>query len=107
MKTIKFEEKLIPLILSGEKTCTWRLFDDKDFKMGDDFICINKKSGEEFAKAKIVLIKEKILSEITEDDFVGHEKFESKEKMFEMYQKYYGEKVSWNDLVKMIEFKIL
>jgi len=30
MKTLKFREKLSKLILSGKKTTTWRLFDDKD-----------------------------------------------------------------------------
>jgi len=107
MKKLKFEEKLIPLVLFGEKTYTWRLFDDKDLKIGDDLIFVNQNSGEEFAKARIISIKEKTLGEINETDFVGHEKFESREKMLKNYQKYYGEKVSWGDLVKMIEFKIL
>jgi hypothetical protein len=30
MKTLKFYDNLIPLILSGEKTSTWRIFDDKN-----------------------------------------------------------------------------
>ena len=107
MKKLKFEENLIPLILSGKKICTWRLFDDKDLKVGDNLIFINKKNSEEFAKAEIVSVKEKSLGEINENDFIGHEKFENREKMLKNYQKYYGEKVNWNDLVKMIEFKLL
>ena len=107
MKKIKFAEDLVPLILSGEKNCTWRLFDDKDLKVGDNLIFINRKNGEEFAKAEIVSVKEKLLGEINDDDFIGHEKFESREKMLKMYKEYYGEKVNWNDLVKMIEFKLV
>ena len=29
-KTFKFSAHLVPLILSGEKTCTWRLWDDEE-----------------------------------------------------------------------------
>jgi hypothetical protein len=35
MKTLKFRDYLVPLILSGSKTATWRLFDDKDLAKGD------------------------------------------------------------------------
>ena len=31
MKILKFAPKLVPLVLSGEKTSTWRMFDEKDF----------------------------------------------------------------------------
>lgn len=30
MKVLKFSENLVPLILSGQKTATWRMFDEKD-----------------------------------------------------------------------------
>lgn len=43
---------LVPLVLSGEKTSTWRLFDDKDLQKDDDLLLINKATGDEFAKAK-------------------------------------------------------
>jgi len=32
MKTLKFSKNLIPSIVSGEKTITWRCLDDKDLK---------------------------------------------------------------------------
>ena len=40
MKTLKFTTQLVEKILSGEKTSTWRLFDDKDFKNGDNLAFI-------------------------------------------------------------------
>lgn len=107
MKTLKFVKNLVPLVLSGEKTSTWRLFDDKDLKVGDELILINKDTGDEFAKAVIVDVKEKNLGDIDDTDFVGHEKFESKEIMMSTYKMYYGEKVDENTIVKMINFNVL
>lgn len=52
-------------------------------------------------------VREKRLREIEEKDFEGHEKFESKDKMIETYRKYYGDKVDWDTVVKIIEFKLL
>lgn len=106
MKTLKFMPHLVSMILSGEKTSTWRLFDDKDLQKGDELILINKETEEEFAKAVITKVEEKKLKDVKEEDFVGHEKFESEEKMYETYRKYYGEKVNPDTIVKMIDFKL-
>ena len=35
MKTLKFKQCLVDQILRGEKTSTWRLFDDKDLNIGE------------------------------------------------------------------------
>ena len=107
MKALKFSENLVPLVLSGEKTSTWRLFDDKDLKVGDDVSLINKKTLQEFGKVRIVAVKEKMLGEINESDFDGHERFESKEKMIETYRLYYGGKVDEKTIVKMVDFELL
>lgn len=104
MKTLKFAKELVALILSGEKTSTWRLFDDKDLTVGDELEFINKDSGEVFGRGQILDIGEKKLCEITEDDFDGHEKFENNEKMIETYRGYYGSRVDNNTIVKMIKF---
>jgi len=107
MKTLKFAADLVLLITSGSKTATWRLFDDKDLQVGDELIFINQASGQEFATARIVAMKEKALGDIVENDFKGHELFESPEKMLETYRQYYGKKVDKNTLVKMLDFDIL
>ncbi len=106
MKTVKFRPYLIPLVLRGEKTCTWRLFDDKDLKEGDELSLLNWETKEEFAKAVITKIEEKKLKDLEESDFEGHEKFESDEKMYETYRKYYGDKVTPDTIVKMVDFKL-
>jgi hypothetical protein len=107
MKTLKFAEKLVPLVISGEKTATWRMFDDKDLKTGDELTFINQATGQEFAVALILSVKETPLGEIKDDDFVGHEKFAGREEMFENYRSYYGGQVTENTVVKMVSFKIV
>jgi len=107
MKVIKFRKKLAEEVLTGRKNSTWRLFDDKDLKVGDEISLVVWETKEEFAKGKIAELKEKKLSEIGEKDFDGHEKFESNEEMLETYKKYYGEKVNWDSIVKIIKFKLL
>lgn len=107
MKTLKFRHHLAEEIIAGRKTVTWRLFDDKDLKVGDELKLIDWESGEKFAYAETIKIREKRLGEIEEKDFEGHEKFRSKEEMLETYRKYYGDKVDWDTIVKIIEFKLL
>lgn len=107
MKKVKFATSLVPLVLSGEKTSTWRLFDDKDLSVGDDIICVDTTTGAEFASARITSVKEKPLGDVVDGDFVAHEKFESREKMFETYRIYYGDKVQDDSVVKIINFMLL
>lgn len=107
MKTVKFRNYLVPLVMSGEKDCTWRLFDDKDLQNNDELSLINWNSGEEFAKAVVIDVREKKLGDLVDADFDGHEKFESTEKMYETYRSYYGDKVDSETIVKIIKFKLV
>jgi hypothetical protein len=107
MKTLKFMPNLIPLVLSGEKTSTWRLFDDKDLQKDDNLLLIDKTTGKEFAKAIIVKTEEKKLKDLEDSDFNGHEKFESEEKMYETYKSYYGDKVNPETIIKMVDLKLI
>jgi hypothetical protein len=107
MKTLKFRHHLAEEIIAGRKTVTWRLFDDKDLKVGDELELIDWESGKKFSDAKIVKVREKRLGSIEEKDFEGHEKFGSRKEMLETYRKYYGDKVDLDTVVKIIEFKLL
>jgi 8-oxo-dGTP pyrophosphatase MutT (NUDIX family) len=107
LKTLKFAPHLVPLVISGEKTSTWRLFDDKDLQKDDHLIFINKETGKEFAKSIITEVRETELGKVTEADYDGHEKFESKEKMFEAYRNYYGLKVTPDSILKIIKFELI
>jgi len=105
-KKLKFASNLVPLILLGQKTSTWRMFDDKDLKTRDHLIFINLDTNEEFAQANITKVKEKKFSEIENSDFDGHEKYASYQEMLKTYRGYYGDKVGDNTIVKIIEFKL-
>ena len=59
MKSLKFSPSLIPIILSGEKTSTWRLFDDKNLSTGDTLEFTNKETGAPFAHAIIVNVAQR------------------------------------------------
>ena len=107
MKSLKFALDLIPLILKGEKTITWRLFDDKNLQEGDIVHFYNSKTLNEFATAELVKVVSKKMGEIADKDFDGHEKFTSKEEMYQTYSKYYGRKITPESLVKIIKFKLL
>jgi hypothetical protein len=107
MKKLKFEEKLVPLVLSGEKNVTWRLFDEKNLSVGDDLEMVNSKTGEVFAKAQIIGVKEISLGDMDADGFDGHEKFASKEEMIDTYRGYYGDQVNEESKVKIVKFKLI
>ncbi len=108
MKTLKFTDELSKLVLSGEKTSTWRIFDDKDLSVGDDLVLVNKSTGKEFAQAEIISVRKKALRQIDETDFKnGHERYASDEKMLEAFRSYYGDSVTMDTEIKLIRFKIL
>ena len=105
-KTLKFDSNLVPKILSGDKTSTWRLFDDKDLKVGDNLILIEKETGKEFAKAVITEVEDREIQNIRESDYKGHDKFESKEAALEAFKKHYGLSVTPTSVLKIVRFKL-
>ena len=47
------------------------------------------------------------MKNLEDSDFDGHEKFESEEKMYEVYRSYYGDRVSPDTIIKMVDFKLI
>lgn len=107
MKTLKFRKNLSKLILNGEKYVTWRLFDDKNITPGDIVSLLVWETKNEFAKAKILDIREKKLGDLEEEDWEGHEKFESDEEMYKEFSMYYKREVGPDDIVKIIKFELI
>jgi hypothetical protein len=103
-KTIKFRDFLAKQILEGEKNSTWRLFDDKDLATGDEVDFINWNTLEKFGEAVLEDVCDKTLGTLESEDFEGHEKYESEEKMYESYRIYYGDRVGPDTPVKIIHF---
>ncbi len=107
MKSLKFRHHLAKMILDGEKTTTWRLFDDKHLTVGDQLELIEWETGKVFATAEITNVREKKFGEISEPDWLGHERFESPAEMLNHYRDFYGQHVTMETMMKVVEFKLL
>lgn len=107
MKTLKFRPELVAKILAGTKTSTWRLFDDKDLQTGDHISFLDWETKREFALAVIISVREKRLSELNDNDWKGHERYKDAAEMLQHYQKYYGDGVTLDTPIKMIDFELL
>jgi len=107
VKTLKFAPHLVAPILSGEKTGTWRMFDDKDLSVGDELLLVGKADGKKFARARITAVTEKKLGEVAESDYTDHERYKSTEEMLGNFRGYYGDKVTLDTLFKVVRFELL
>jgi hypothetical protein len=107
MKILKFQKDLVPLVLNGSKTSTWRAFDDKDLSVGDNLELRTFETGESFAFVKITSVIEKTFGELTDDDKVGHETFKSDEEMYETYSRYYSTPIGPTSKVKIAHFELI
>ncbi len=111
MKSLKLDHQLAQAVLAGDKTSTWRLFDDKALSVNDSLDLIDKvdpadkASWRSIGTAHINQVTEKLLGNLTDNDWAGHERFESEQQMYDTYQKYYpGRTVDANTAVKIIHF---
>lgn len=105
---IRFEESLIDPVLSGEKNTTWRLWEDKDKDLEvNETVSLQDNEGEEFAKARILWVKDTTFERLTEEDRQGHEDFESEQEMLKTYSEYYGRDVGLETKLKVIKFDLI
>lgn len=107
MKEVRFVTKLVPLILNGTKTSTWRLWDDKDLRKGDKVAFVNAATDDMFAIAVLERVYQKTFNELTDREREGHEPFGSDAEMYRTYQQYYGRNVEPGTVVKVVRFKLL
>jgi ribonuclease HI len=111
MKTLKFNHEFAKLILAGEKTSTWRLYDDKDLSVDDKINFIDKINPDDpktwvvIGQGLVTEIIEKKLGAVTKEDMEGHEIFNSQNDMLNHYKDYYGERVTLDIPVKIVFFK--
>src|SRR5690349_3370903 len=104
MKTLKFRNHQAQMILGGRKNITWRIYDDKDLQVGDELAFIRWETGDQFAAATITRVTEKKLGEISEPDLLGHERFEDMSAMLDHYRELYGDRVTLETPIKVVEF---
>lgn len=103
-KLMKFDAQLADKILAGEKTATWRLWDDKDLQAGDEVELYARGLERVFARAKLTSVVEKPIGEMDEDDMRGHNRPKSLEELCEGFAKTYAREVTPETLVKIIRF---
>jgi ribonuclease HI len=110
MKTLKFNHDLAQLILNGDKTSTWRLYDDKDLSVNDDIKIVDKVNPDDSAswrvigRGRVIEIVEKKLDDVTPEDMEGHQVYATKDEMLRHYRDYYGERVDLETPVKIVIF---
>jgi ribonuclease HI len=110
MKTLKFDHEYAGQIVNGQKTSTWRLYDDKDLSVNDDIKIVDKvnpgdsKTWQVIGQGKVTEIIEKKLGDVTNADMEGHEPYASKDEMLKHYQGYYGDRVTFDTPVKIVMF---
>jgi ribonuclease HI len=110
VKTLKFNHDLAQLILQGKKSATWRLYDDKDLSVDDQIKVIDKvdpdspNTWQVIGRAKVNEVTEKHLGEVSNQDMKGHESFSDKDEMLRTYRQYYGNRVTFETPVKIINF---
>ncbi len=105
-KTLKFKPYLVPLVLSGEKTSTWRLWDDKNIQVGDELDFLDSDSKERFVTVMVTKVIEKPIGQLGPDEKSGHESYQTDEEMYRILGGYYGRPVDAATPVKVIWFEI-
>ena len=106
-KTLKFAPSLVPLILNGSKTTTWRLFDDKDLSEGDVVDFLESGTRKSVAVAKLTKIHETTLGNLKPEEKLGHEQFASDQEMLDNFSNYYNREVTAATPVKIIKYEII
>lgn len=106
-KTLKFAPKLVRQILAGEKTSTWRVWDEKNLQAGNTVDFINKKTLKKFAQAKLIEVKEKKFKDLEEKDYAGHQKYSSLNEILKEFNQFSDRSVTPETLVKIIKFKVI
>jgi hypothetical protein len=107
MKTLKFRPKYIPLILSGEKNSTWRIFDDKDLQTGDEIEFLDWETKEPFAHAILEDVRQTELRKLDENERLDHEEFADDEEMLAILSGYYKTEITLHMPVKVLRFKVV
>lgn len=113
MKSLKLDHELAKLVLSGEKTSTWRIRDEKNISVNDRIELIDKVDPADPASwvvigvATVNSVSEKRLGELTAEDFDGHEVYQTSKELIATYRGYYGDDVDEATPIKMIHFSFV
>jgi len=106
-RIIGFASDLVPLILNGSKTLTYRLGDKWGFlEAGDTILTENSDTDKVFAELEI-LNKEKSTFGTLHNNRQGHEMYRTTEERRETFSKYYNRPIMDGESALILEFKVL
>ncbi len=109
MKSLKLEHELAELVRSGQKTSTWRLFDDKDLSVNDEVRLIDKvdptrpETWRVIGIANINRVVEKRLGDVTSEEMLEHN-YASADEMLAAFRGYYGDDITAATSIKTLHF---
>lgn len=104
--SIGFAANLVPLIIDGSKTLTYRIGDKYDFlKVGDEIDVRDSSNDKVFARVKIVEKDYTTFADLPIDR-IGHEVYSSKQEQRDTFEKYYGE-VRDEDRILILGFNLI
>ncbi len=105
-KSIGFASNLVPLILDGSKTLTYRLGDKFEFlKIGDSINFHDSQSGKICGKIQITEKSHAKFKDLPINR-TGHEVYQSKKEQRSVFTKYYG-KISDDVTLLILGFRLL
>jgi len=95
------------MVLNWEKNTSRRVSDEKNIAVWD-ILSLCYRNKKEFAVWEVIWVKETTFGNLTVEDLEWHEKFDSKQKMYETYCGYYKPLViDEKTLLKVIKFKLI
>lgn len=101
-----FSQPLPDLILAGKKTVSWRVGDERLTRPGE-LVSLCRTTGEEFARAQVLWIKETRFSRLMPEDLRGHEPFSSPGEMYRTYRRYYRRRIGPETWVRVWKFQLV
>jgi ribonuclease HI len=113
MKQLKFNHSFAELIRQGKKTATFRMYDDKDLAVDDHVELLDKvdphrpATWKSIGIARIDSIVEKRLAAITDQELRNSDQYVNQTELLAAYRKYYGDQVSPEMPVKVVEFSVM
>ncbi len=110
MKQLKFEHQFASDIKQGEKTATFRVNDDKDIKPGDIVELVDKVSHdypstwEIPGELEITEVSQVSIGNLNKEHMLRAESFDDVDQMVQTFRRFYGEHVSNETLVNVLNF---
>lgn len=106
-KTIGFAPELVPLVLNGSKTLTYRIGSKYDFlRVGDTIMADDSSTGKIFAQLEITGRETGTFGTLR-DDRAGHEVYRSTKERRATFEKYYSRSIADDEPALIIRFKVI